>query len=124
MIRNVPMRHLLPSLSIFILTAAAALCPPPASAESYHDILLTENRVCKTCRWEVADDRHVRLINRNGDRIVVENQEVLGVDDHPFWRKAIYKSVHGIGLPGPIIVPSAFDEGRDFVCKYCNEIGP
>lgn len=86
----------------------------------YKDIYLTENRVCKACRWEIADDYHTRLINRNGDRIVVKNMEVLGMDRHPVWRKAIYKSLHGIGLPGPVIVPSAFENGRDFACKYCD----
>lgn len=95
---------------------------PVSIAEKYEykDIYLTENRVCKSCRWEIADDYHTRLINRDGERIVVRNKDVLGMDRNPFWRKAIYKSLHGIGLPGPVIVPSAFENGRDFVCKYCD----
>ncbi len=91
-----------------------------AEKPEYHDIYLTEDRVCKACRWEAADDWHIRLTNRNGDRIVVKNKEVLGMDRHPFWRKMVYNSLHGMGLPGPIIVPSAFEDGNEYVCKYCN----
>lgn len=91
-----------------------------AKAGEFKDIYLTENRVCKACRWEIADDYHTRLTNRNGERIVVKNNEVLGMDRHPVWRKLIDKSLHGIGLPGPVIVPSAFEDGRDYACKYCD----
>lgn len=106
------------SLSLLLLAGVATA--EPSEKQEYKDIYLTENRVCKACRWEIADDYHTRLVNRQGDRIVVKNMEVLGMDRHPVWRKAIYKSLHGIGLPGPVIVPSAFENGRDFVCKYCD----
>ncbi len=88
-------------------------------AEEYKDIYLTENRVCKACRWEAVDARSIRLTNRRGDRIVVHPGEVLGMDRHPVWRKLIHKSLSGVGLPGKIIVPGAFEDGRDFACKYC-----
>ncbi len=102
---------------VIILTS---LSLPMAMAEEYKDIYLTENRVCKACRWEPVDTQLVRLTNRNGDRIVVHTGEVLGMDRHPFWRKMIYKSLVGVGLPGKIIVPGAFDDGNEFACKYCD----
>lgn len=94
---------------------------PVANAAEYKDIYLTENRVCKACRWEILDESHARLTNRNGDRIVVKSGELLGMDRHPVWRKLIYNSLHGIGLPGPVIAPNAFENGREFACKYCED---
>ena len=88
-------------------------------AAEFTDIYLTENRVCKACRWENEDGQRVRLTNRNGDRVLVKQKEILGVDRHPVWRKLIYNSLHGIGLPGPVIVPNAFEDGREYACKYC-----
>lgn len=113
------MPHPLPRYLLVALIAVMSFSSGWAEKTEYHDIYLTENRVCKVCRWQVEDASHVRLTNRDGYRIVVRNEELVGVDKHPFWRKAISKSLHGIGLPGPVIVPSAFEDGFDYACKYC-----
>lgn len=115
------MPHRPPRYLIFMVALIVIVTLPSVWAEKveYHDIYLTENRVCKACRWEIVNERHVRLTNRDGHRIVVRNEELVGIDKHPFWRKAISKSLHGIGLPGPVIVPGAFEDGFDYTCKYC-----
>jgi len=100
----------------------------------YKDIYLTENRVCKACRLEwldpvrdkadisraVGNKSAVKLINRAGQASIVLAKEVLGIDRHPILRKAMLHSLRGVGLPGEVLVPSAFDDGNDFVCKYCD----
>jgi hypothetical protein len=103
--------------AVFISTLLLSLSR--GMAAEFKDIYLIENRVCKACRWEALDDQHVRLTNRNGDRVVVKQKEILGIDRHPVWRKLIYNSLHGIGLPGPVIVPNAFEDGWEYACKYC-----
>lgn len=86
----------------------------------YKDIYLTEDRVCKACRAEWLDDKKVRLVNRAGFASIVPVKVVIGIDRHPFVRKTLMKSLHGIGLPGPILVPAAFEDANDYVCKYCD----
>ena len=94
----------------------------PAKVE-YKDIYLTNNRVCKACRWEWVDKKHVRLINRAGKFSDLSAKEVIGMDRHPIIRRAYLHTLYGIGLPGPIIVPAAFADGNDYVCKYCDSFG-
>jgi hypothetical protein len=109
-------QYILPFFASAVLLLVG--CPRVMAAE-FKDVYLTENRVCKACRWEQVDGERVRLTNRSGDRVLVKQKEILGVDRHPVWRKLIYNSLHGIGLPGPVIVPNAFEDGRDYACKYC-----
>ncbi|WP_373533216.1 hypothetical protein [Vampirovibrio sp.] len=92
---------------------------PTAMAAKYQDVYLNDNRVCKACRLEVVNPDSVRLTNREGHRVLVKPKDILGIDQHPVWRKLIFSSLHGIGLPGPVIVPNAFEDGRDYACKYC-----
>ena len=89
----------------------------------YKDIYLTDNRVCKACTWEWENKKQVRLTNRRGEATLVSPDEIIGVDTHPFMRKLTLKSLNGIGLPGPIIVPAAFKDGNDYVCKFCDMFG-
>lgn len=90
----------------------------------YRDIYLTQNRVCKACRYEWMDkdpgNARVRLVNRAGQASIVPSKQIIGIDRHPIVRKIYLKSLYGIGLPGPIIVPAAFEDGNDYVCKYCD----
>lgn len=86
----------------------------------YYDLYLTNNRVCKKCTWEWIDARRVQISNRQGQSAIVEGSEILAYDNHPFLRKVFVKGVHGVGLPGPVIVPYAFDDYKDYVCKYCD----
>jgi hypothetical protein len=86
----------------------------------FKDIYLRENQVCKACRLEWVDNKRVKLINRAGQAAIVPAGQVLGIDRHPIIRKAMLHSLHGVGLPGEVLVPAAFDEGDDFVCKYCD----
>ena len=90
---------------------------PVATLETpyvYKNIYLTENRVCKACRWEWTDEFHLRLTNRQGDRIVVPAKELVAIDHHPIWRKLIRGSQHGVGLPGFVIAPRTFERGEGF----------
>lgn len=98
----------------------------PLMAEAkavYKDIYLTEERVCKACTWKWAENGKVMLINRLGQATVVKPKEILGIDTHPIIRKLTLKSLHGIGKPGPDIVPAAFEEANDIMCKYCDDAG-
>jgi hypothetical protein len=92
-------------------------------AASYKDIYLTENRVCKDCTWEWANKKQVKLINRAGQATLVLPKEILGIDTHPIIRRLTLKSIHGVGKAGPEIVPAAFDNANDIVCKYCDAVG-
>lgn len=87
----------------------------------YLDFYLTENRICKACTGFWTHDRQVALENRQGHRTVVDPEEIIGVDRHPLGRRLLRKSLHGIGLPAKVIVPYAFDDYKDFVCKYCDK---
>lgn len=90
----------------------------------YYDIYLTDNRICEACtgQW-VARDR-VALTNRQGERAIVNVREILGVDNHPIARRLLKKSLHGTGLAAKVIVPYAFDDWEQFVCKYCEQFDP
>lgn len=97
----------------------------PAHTESgqspiYIDFHLTEHRICKQCSGQWTADQRILLTNRQGQRTVVHPREILGVDRHPVGRRLFRNSLHGIGLPAKIIVPYAFDDYRDYVCKYCD----
>jgi hypothetical protein len=87
----------------------------------YHDIYLTENRVCRKCTATRISPEQVQLINRQGERITVPINTILGVDRHPVVRKLLVRSLHGVGNPGPEIVPYAFEDWNEYVCKYCDE---
>ena len=91
-----------------------------AEKADYKDIYLFGNGVCKACQVEWVDKAHVRLVNRAGMVAIVPVKAVIGIDRHPFMRKALLTSLHGIGLPGPLIVPAAFEDANDYVCKYCD----
>jgi hypothetical protein len=86
----------------------------------YRDIYLTEDRVCKACRWELLAQGQVRLTNRQGVSSIVAAREIIGVDQHPWGRRLFLKGLYGTGLAGKVIVPYAFEDGQDFVCKYCD----
>lgn len=86
----------------------------------YRDVYLTENRICKACTGRWLNDHEVELSNRKGEVTVVPSQAIIGIDNHPLARKTFLKSLHGIGLPAKVIVPYAFPDAKDFVCKYCD----
>jgi hypothetical protein len=102
---------------------------PEAMAETgnkkvYYDIYLTEDRVCEACTGQWINDHQVALTNRQGERAIVESKEILGVDTHPLVRKLFSKSLHETGLAAKVIVPYAFDDWEQFICKYCKEFDP
>jgi hypothetical protein len=108
-------------LVAWLLAACAWLLPAWADESvRYRDINLTEERVCKACLWKLLPNGQVRLTNRQGESSVVKGKEIIGVDTHPWARKLMVKGLHGTGLAGKAIVPFAFEDGRDFVCKYCD----
>jgi hypothetical protein len=96
--------------------------PPVLAADiqPYRDIYLTEDRICKGCQWKLLPKQEVQLTNRLGESIVVRSKEIIGINNHPWNRKLLLKSLNGVGLPGKVIVPFAFEDGEDFVCKYCD----
>ncbi|HEY9688125.1 MAG TPA: hypothetical protein V6C52_14215 [Coleofasciculaceae cyanobacterium] len=102
---------------------------PEAMAETgnkkaYYDIYLTEDRVCEACTGQWINNHQVALTNRQGERAIVESKEIIGVDNHPLVRKLFSKSLHETGLAAKVIVPDAFDDWEQFVCKYCKEFDP
>ncbi len=107
---------------IGITSSGAVLSVSAEAAEKpdYKDVYLTGNGVCKACRVEWVDRSRVRLVNREGLAAIVPAKAVIGIDRHPFFRKALLTSLHGIGLPGPLLVPAAFEDANDYVCKYCD----
>lgn len=107
-------------LLVAALLGAASLRPAMAGGLKYYDLYLTGNRMCKQCTWRWVDARHVEISNRQGQAAVIEGAEILGYDKHPIARRVFLKGVHGIGLPGPVVVPYAFDDYQEYVCKYCD----
>lgn len=90
------------------------------AGEKYYDIYLMGDRVCKACKWDLLPQNRVQLTDKRGLTSVVAAKEIIGVDTHPWVRKVFVKSLHGVGLPGKVIVPYAFEDAQDFVCKYCD----
>ena len=111
-------------IGLFTLGLSGSACfaeeQPKEAKVEYHDIYLLQNRVCKDCRVEVVNKTNVRLVNRAGQASVVPANQLIGMDRHPIFRKLYIRSLHGIGLPGPVLVPAAFADGNDYVCKYCD----
>ena len=89
------------------------------SATNRYDIYLTRDRVCRRCVGEALNATDVRLTNERGWRTVVSRQEVLGVDAHPRIRRLLFRSLHNIGPAGTALVPYAFENAQDFLCKFC-----
>ena len=85
------------------------------------DIYLWDKRVCRKCWAYFVDDEHLRLIDPKGHWSIVPYRDIVGVDYHPIWRKLVVKSAHGIGVAGPALVPSSFDNFADYICKYCDK---
>jgi len=92
----------------------------PDTKVEYKDIYLYQNRVCKACRVEIVNKTTVRLVNRAGQASIVPAKQLIGMDRHPIFRKLYIHSLYGVGLPGPVLVPAAFEDGNDYVCKYCD----
>lgn len=109
---------------ILLYLVAGARIAMAAEKIKFHDWYLTEERVCKACHARWINNHQISLVNREGLRAVVESGEVLGVDNHPVVRKLLYHSATHQGLAGKVLVPSAFDDWRDFVCKYDEECDP
>ena len=107
-------------ISMSLLACSWSLPVLATNIQPYRDIYLTEDRVCKGCQWELLPERKVQLTNRLGEHTVVRSKEIIGIDTHPWNRKLLVKSLRGVGLPGKVIVPYAFEDGQDFVCKYCD----
>lgn len=95
---------------------------PYTQKTKYYTIYLLNNKVCKKCSVQQKDADHVWLINKGGAYELVPINQIIGIDRHPIIRRLVWKSLHGIGLPGPVIAPEAFKNGNDFVCKYCDDI--
>jgi hypothetical protein len=76
------------------------------------DIFLTSDRVCEKCTWKVLNPQEVQLTNRKGQTGIYPLAEIIGLDTHPLARRFLLRSAQGVGLPGRIIVPQAFDHEK------------
>lgn len=74
------------------------------------DIYLLGDRICRQCtlRWVGPDT--VELSDRQGRTGFYPAREITDLETHPVLRRLLYKSIHGVGLPGPILLPQAFEE--------------
>ncbi len=77
-----------------------------------YDFYLSGDRICRKCHWRMAGPSHVELTGKNGIRGTYSLEEIIGVDKHPIRRRIHRKSIEGVGIPGRVIVPAAFDEER------------
>ena len=89
------------------------------SRKRYYDVFLTDGEICKKCRTEKLDDDHIRLTNEQGAWVILPMKRFIGIDYHPAVRKLLNHSLHNIGPKGPEIVPYAFENMNDYVCRYC-----
>lgn len=108
---------LLCTVFILSLLGASGDAKPMESSQS-QDIYLTGNRVCKQCQWEfvgydVSRFALFKLTNPQGHSGVYPEHEILGVDQNPILRRLVRHSFHGVGLPGKVINPQAFDLKKD-----------
>ncbi len=87
----------------------------------YRDIYLTEERICRSCSGRWIDDKRLELANRQGEKAIIASKDIIGIDKHPVARRILTRSLHGIGLSAKIVVPYAFEDWEEFVCKYCND---
>lgn len=70
---------------------------------------------CPKCRLypcKTADNTPpvVQLIDPKGRSIMVHPNRIAGVDDNPLLNWLLWHSAHGVGLPGRVIVPRAFED--------------
>jgi hypothetical protein len=83
---------------------------PIQKLEKPRDIYLTGNRICRKCMWQEEGDIYIRLTNQEGKTGLYRHSDIIGIDTHPIGRRLFIKSIKGVGLPGRIIVPNAFDD--------------
>lgn len=76
------------------------------------DVYLTEDRICKKCTGRYINSETIELKNRKGKAGLYHVDEIIGVDVHPLARRFWLHSFRGVGLPGKIIVPQAFEEEK------------
>ena len=86
----------------------------------FYDFYLKGDRVCTQCAAQWIDSRRVAFTNKAGEYSVVEAKEIIGFDKHPLGRKLLLHSIHNIGPSGPTIAPYAFNDYKDYTCKYCD----
>ncbi|MEB3244737.1 MAG: hypothetical protein VKJ06_01990 [Vampirovibrionales bacterium] len=91
-----------------------------ASQNGPFDIYLTGNRLCEQCTWQrvvsspnpgagsdvIELTQRVKLMNANGDSIEVFESEIIGVDKHPKWRRALRHSARNLN-GGNVVLPGA-----------------
>jgi hypothetical protein len=87
-----------------------------------HDVYLRDGLMCKRCTAELMTNKLVRLRDTAGRQTLVRMDEIIGINTHPIIRSVMIRSLHGIGNPGPLIVPYAFEDSQEYVCKYCYEL--
>ncbi len=97
---------------LFVLLPAQAA---KGDSQRSYDIYLTHQRVCRQCTWRVLTNQageptgQVELSNLYGEQGIYRQDEIIGVNNHPFWRKFLLKSLKGNELPSRTIAPWAYD---------------
>lgn len=105
----------------FALPVQAAETGEDGEKIRYYDFYLTGDRQCKKCAPRWINSKQVELTNQAGDVAVVTAKEIIGYDNHPILRRILRHSIQNQGIAGPIIMPYAFDDYKDYTCKYCDE---
>jgi hypothetical protein len=77
-----------------------------------YTFFLTDNRICRKCYWRLIGNDYVELSNEDGIRATYHRDQIIGIDTHPLFRRIHRKGITGVGLPGRIIVPQAFDDEK------------
>lgn len=104
-------------LAAVLLVTGIACWILPAQAghlkeDKAYDFYLSGDRICRDCHWRMAGPSHVELTNKAGIKGTYSLEEIIGVDKHPILRRLHRKSIEGVGIPGRVIVPGAFDDER------------
>jgi len=99
-----------------LLCCCAAMADAQVMKETHlkpdkaYDFYLKGDRICKKCHWRILGDGTVELKNKEGITGIYRPSEFIGVDNHPIARRILRHAVHGVGIPGRVIVPTAFDD--------------
>lgn len=102
------------SVMVFGLNSQAQSIEVGEFSKKHVDVVLTEDRVCKKCIWRFVDVKTVELKNKKGISGFYPLREILGVDSHPFWRKALIDSASSNWAAGETILPNAVKDKFHF----------
>lgn len=95
--------------------AASPITKEPAGqrTQGWHDIYLTNNRICKKCQMIDLGNERVLLRNKSGVSAEHWSTEIIGVDYHPLQRKFWLHFVNSINPHAArTLFPEAVEEAE------------